>query len=243
MLRRLPVLALLLAVCATPVAAESLPSDAVHIVSPRPGGVLRAGDELTLEWRARDRSTRFEEWEAFLSLDDGATWTARLTPHLDRRLNRVEVTLPDIPSRHARLLLRFGDERHELEYLAPFELVVAPRSSWLPAAPARLAPARGEAARPGGGGVTEWVDGPRDGSAFVHYRAPERSGFAPIVAPAVDRSAAATLDERSPSAGAALLRKVVPRFADEVAPISFPASSLLDRAGVDRLALHGRRNE
>ncbi|MEZ5313174.1 MAG: hypothetical protein R2862_05705 [Thermoanaerobaculia bacterium] len=74
-------------------------------------------------------SARFDEWEAFLSLDGGRDYSIRLTPHLDAEVRSFAVTLPDFETEEARLLLRFGDGRNEIEEEMPwtFAIVAATR--------------------------------------------------------------------------------------------------------------------
>jgi len=170
---RLPLLlasALALGAAAAPAPAAT--PAAVEIVSPAAGATLAAGSRALVEWRPAPGATpAFEEWEAFLSLDGGASWPFRLTPHLDRARSRFEVELPPVPAERALLLLRFGDEREEAELAAPVELRLLPARGALAASRPRLAAAPGESARPGGAGVVGWVDGPRDGRRTVRWEA------------------------------------------------------------------------
>ena len=111
LLRRLAT-ALLTAGLTAGVARAQPTEPPVRLLSPADGAVLAAGSTATLEWAPPGgplRSTgseRWEEWEAFLSLDGGASYTVRLTPHLDRELYRVGFRVPDLPTRSGRLLLR-----------------------------------------------------------------------------------------------------------------------------------------
>ena len=73
--------------------------------------------------------------------------------------------MPAIPTHDARLLLRFGDERHETFVELPQRFTIA-EALW--AAPlfgggARLAARPGEPALPGHAGVVAWVEGSRQG--------------------------------------------------------------------------------
>lgn len=195
--------------------AVSVPPGAIEIVSPRAGDALVAGGKMRVEWRADD-ALAFEEWEAFLSLDGGATWPLRLTPHLDRRLRRVEVDLPEVPTRDARLLLRFGDEREERELELAARLTITEPASRLALerrAPVRYAAAPGEAARPGVAGVAEWVEGPRDGSRIERVRALDGGRFADgarLVAG--DESLAALPPEPVPQVAPSAAAAASPRF-------------------------------
>jgi hypothetical protein len=160
---------------ATPTAAT--PAVPVRLLAPGEGTVLRAGSTATLDWAplgSLARQGEWEEWEAFLSLDGGATYTVRLTPHLDRRLSRITFRVPDLPTPNGRLLLRVGDEQRERAFELPERLTIAgpstiPAGAGLPVAGAleltRTVWRRGEPARPGEPGVLVWVEGSRDGGS------------------------------------------------------------------------------
>lgn len=140
---------------------------AVRLLAPADGAVLSGGATATLAWEPGPGMSLdgADEWEAFLSLDGGATWPVRITPHLDLSLRRVTFPVPSVPSDDVRLLLRVGDEQSE----APFEVpgtftitaITANPSALLPAAVTRYA--TGESALPGGRGVVAWVEGNRSG--------------------------------------------------------------------------------
>ena len=218
---------------------------AVELVAPAAGTALAAGGQVELAWRpAGDAPLRFEEWEVFLSLDGGGSWPFRLTPHLDGTRRRAVVELPPFASPDARFLFRFGDERDEREVLLPHAFAIAPARAPVAAAPIRLAPRRGEAARAGQRGVAWWVEGPRSGASSRTWATAEL---------AAGLDAAARLDalrlglepaerdgERPPAAlpppvGVAdpAVWKLFPLLAAAAPP---PRSS-------DLLALHVRRNQ
>ncbi|HEV2851857.1 MAG TPA: hypothetical protein VHC97_03545 [Thermoanaerobaculia bacterium] len=161
-------------------AAWALPAP-VELVSPRPGATLLAGSEADLEWAPLEPFVQLagiEEWEAFLSFDGGETYPVRITPHLDRDLRRVRWQVPGVPTDHARILLRLGDERREtyLELPQRFSIAAAPgmeRTFTL----ATVAPAAGEPALPGHPGVAAWVEGSRRGGSLRQRVAPERPSW------------------------------------------------------------------
>ncbi len=154
----------------------------VAVTSPLATAPLRAGETVLLAWEALpelERLERFEEWEAFLSLDDGGRYPVRLTPHLDIDQRSFAVTLPQFAAKRARLLLRFGDEVEEFEYELPGEFEILPARQLNPE-PAALARGRGEPARlgdPRDPGVAIWVEGSRAGEA-VRTVAAARDGTA-----------------------------------------------------------------
>jgi hypothetical protein len=154
------------------VGAQSPP---IEILAPIDGQTLVAGSDVELVWApAALRAEHPEEWEVFLSLDGGRTWSARITPHLDWDKRRTRFRVPPTPSRQVRLLFRMGDEREERAFLLPLRLAieVAPGAALSLAGPglagADAAGGRsltaGEAALPGEPGVRMWVEGPRDGA-------------------------------------------------------------------------------
>ncbi|HEV7785831.1 MAG TPA: hypothetical protein VGQ28_10880, partial [Thermoanaerobaculia bacterium] len=148
---------------------SGLPS-LIRLEAPRAGETLRAGDTAEMAWEPFSQLATLshaEEWEAFLSFDGGATYPVRITPHLDLALRRVRWQVPAIPTNDARLLLRFGDERHETTVELPQRFAIA-EAPW--AAPlfggARRAALPGEPALPGRPGVVAWVEGSRQGGAL-----------------------------------------------------------------------------
>ncbi len=157
---------------AAPAAAARPEEPAVRLLSPADGTVLAAGALATLDWapstelarpaRGANGEKTWEEWEAFLSLDGGATYPVRITPHLDRELRRVTFRVPSFPTRNGRLLLRVGDERRELAFELPqrFTIAGAPGTQEIFVENALR---RGEPARAGEPGVLSWVEGSRHG--------------------------------------------------------------------------------
>lgn len=142
----------------------------VEMLTPRHGATLVAGSAAELEWRAAgsfDRFPQVEEWEAFLSLDGGATYPVRITPHLDQDLRRIRWQVPPVATPDARILLRFGDEHKEtaVELPARFAIAASPavETGFLLA---RLAATEGEAALPGKNGVAAWMEGSRRGGGL-----------------------------------------------------------------------------
>ncbi len=133
-----------------------------RLVAPAAGYVLTAGSLAAVEWEGTVPLAGAEEWEAFLSLDGGRSHPLRITPHLDLSVRRFTFRVPAFPTQDARVLLRFGDERREIEVETPQRFAIVPGSGG--AAPAsRISLSRGERALPGEGGVVFWVEGARDG--------------------------------------------------------------------------------
>jgi hypothetical protein len=157
-------------------ASSAVPAP-VRLVAPADSGTLRAGSIAELAWEPLEPFNllaKADEWEAFLSLDGGAHYTLRITPHLDRDLRRVLWQVPATPTRDARLLLRFGDEHLETAYEVPqrFSITASPEAVFA-AVPVRLANGRGEPAIPGQAGVVAWVEGTRRGGGARQVEAAE----------------------------------------------------------------------
>jgi hypothetical protein len=179
------------------------PMAPVALVAPAAGATLTAGTTAELEWAplaGYARLARVEEWEAFLSLDGGATYPVRVTPHLDQDLRRVRWQVPATPAADARLLLRFGDERREVAIELPqrFAIVASPATtpSFLLA---RVSPTPGEAPLAGEPGVVAWVAGTRRGGALRQVVAAARPGWQARVEPASPADETAMLaDGRAP---------------------------------------------
>jgi hypothetical protein len=183
-----------------------------RLMAPAAGEELTAGSLATVAWEELALPPHTEEWEAFLSVDGGRTYPLRVTPHLDIGIRRFSFRVPDLPTREARLMLRFGDERREVGFEAPqrFAIVPGPRH-WAP--PPRRVLSPGEAARKGGRGVALWVEGSRDGAGLREVAAvgdspaltrvePARSLALPLLWPAPDRASlplpAASRDDPPP---------------------------------------------
>ncbi len=142
-----------------PEAGEARPSNRhlrfasapVTVTSPLFTEPLRAGETILLAWEALPELGRhegLEEWEAFLSLDDGGRYPVRVTPHLDIDQRSFAVTLPQFAATRARLLLRFGDEVRRVRVRATRRIRDSNRATAdLRARRARPRPRRAGAAR------------------------------------------------------------------------------------------------
>jgi hypothetical protein len=174
----------------------------VELVSPQPRAVLAAGSTALLEWAPQGGLKQLawaDEWEAFLSLDGGRSYPVRITPHLDLDLHQASWAVPAAPSSDVRLLLRFGNERREVEIELPQRFSIA-ASPWLPAPdePALWVARRGEAARPGEAGTVLWAEGSRRGTgrrlvaaASYTWRRPHRRRR-PVLSPEATAGLAAS---------------------------------------------------
>ncbi|HEX6901065.1 MAG TPA: hypothetical protein VF789_15180 [Thermoanaerobaculia bacterium] len=163
-LRRFFSLACLAATLLAPAGFAMEENVPVRLLAPAAGAVLTAGSSAEIAWEPLAPLPGVEEWEAFLSFDDGVTYPVRVTPHLDRDLQRVHWRVPAVPAKQVRLLLRFGDERRETYVRLPqrFSIVASPgmeRDLLL----ARVSPIAGEPALPGERGTVSWVEGDRRG--------------------------------------------------------------------------------
>ncbi len=159
---------------ALPGAASAAPY--ARLVAPEDRSEIAAGSLAAIEWApeaglaALAALDHVEEWEAFLSVDGGKTYPLRITPHLDAHIRRFVFRVPYLPTREARLLLRFGDERREVEQETPhlFAIAVEPgaRPPLEPFVP-KTSLSRGERARRHSGtGVLIWVEGSRHGGGL-----------------------------------------------------------------------------
>jgi len=232
--------------------AETAP---LELVSPAAGATLPGGERVLLEWRSPAGDVDFGEWEAFLSLDGGASYPFRLTPHLDAAHRRVLVEIPPFATGTARFLLRFGHEPEEAEredgreaereesVLVPGLWRIAAPASSAVSTPRRWARAPGEPARPGDAGVAFWVEGDRDGRRRTSWQAATAglSGPDPGALTASEHALACSEPESRP-APHALPERGADATGSEGAPL---ARAALSRSppSTDRLALHVRRNE
>ena len=107
-------------------AAEALPAP-LRLVEPAAEARLVGGSLAVLEVAVEPGAPAPREWEAFLSFDDGDTFPVRLTAHLPISTRRVAFRVPGGFSGNARILLRCGDERDEVESpLVPIRLDTHP---------------------------------------------------------------------------------------------------------------------
>lgn len=241
-LGRAALVALAAGLVATASAAAEAPL-AVRLLSPAPGDPLPAGGTAVLAWEAEGLPPGVEEWEAFLSLDGGATYPFRVTPHLDRRITRFLFQVPSLPTAGARLLLRFGDEHREREVDAGFNLTIAPSPVPPIYTPAKVHRGAGEAARPGLEGTVAWIEGPRDGSRVrrVVARRELLTSAASFALAAGGEGPAAEAQESEPlpaGTGRTVCGGSLPLASSATSRRRPPSLAVLDR-----LALLGRRNE
>ncbi len=240
MRRHLLLPALLLALALGAVAPAAGLAGRIALEAPRAGVTLRAGDTAELAWQPEEPFApgQAEEWEAFLSVDGGATYPVRITPHLDLRLRRVRWQVPAIPTDDARLLLRFGDERRETTVELPqrFAIAESPWTAPLFGVAARSAALPGEPALPGKPGVVAWVEGSRQGGDLrAVVAAPPLQLEDAFRTPAAGRQTAVLATEGAPlqlaavpaASGAALPFPRRPRFAAGLAATLPPLDILL----------------
>ena len=227
---------------------------AVRLLSPRNGATLVAGSTAELEWTPLEAFAdldEVEEWEAFLSVDAGKTYPMRITPHLDQDVRRIRWQVPSFPTKDARLLLRFGDEREETSVELPVQFSIEAPETALPTWESTLQLAHwaeepGESALPGQPGVVAWIEGSRRGESARQVVAAGstssmRERFDPSSAPGELAEVASTT--RPPGSPA--------RIASKAAGSAFPAArpASLARAGAapslssDILLLTQRQNE
>ena len=219
----------------------------VRLAAPLHGATLQAGSLAVLAWEPLDSFDRFrrvDEWEAFLSLDGGAHYPIRITPHLDRDLRRILWQVPHIPTRDARLLLRFGDEEQEAGFELPERFAISGTASLFEALTASPASAPGEPARPGDAGVVFWAEGSRRGGGLHQVVAKDTAGLAAgqSIAPSESCRLALESEDSIPDPAPPLAGRAI-RF-----PAARPtASRLSDRAAwpapIPILLLIPRQNE
>ena len=78
-----------------------------------PGAEVSAGQVVDLAWSGLPAG--IEEMEILLSLDDGRSFPIRVTPELDARERRYRWRVPELSAAHARLRIRLGGGRTEIE--------------------------------------------------------------------------------------------------------------------------------
>jgi len=213
-------------------------AESLRVVAPASGATLRGGSFAELRWTSARLPPAAEEWEAFLSVDGGKYYAFRVTPHLDIKLRSFTFVVPNVDTRNARILIRTGDEVHELHFESRDSFSIVRDAKAEESLPRVLESARGEAARDGDPVVLAWADGARDGSDVT------RQSSTPIPYPTLDDStivATATFVAVPP--GANLLFTPVPtsRLRVVVRPTHLQKAEPLPIA-VDLLLACRRRN-
>ncbi len=93
-------------------AAASATLHAQVSVSPPTFGTVRAGETARIEWRGLPRGV--EELELLLSIE-GRESPIRVTPQLAAEAGLLLWQVPNLPSRRARLAIRYGLDGEEIE--------------------------------------------------------------------------------------------------------------------------------
>ena len=155
-------LAVALFACASFARAESL-----RVVAPANGATLRGGSFAELRWTSAQLPPKAEEWEAFLSVDGGEYYAFRVTPHLDIQLRSFTFVVPNVDTNNARILIRTGDEVHELHFESRNSFSIVRDAKAEQVLPRMLPSGRAEAARDGDPAVLAWADGARNGSGIT----------------------------------------------------------------------------
>jgi hypothetical protein len=88
-----------------------------------PGPEVAAGQVIELSWG--ELPAGVHEMEILLSLDDGRHFAVRVSPELDAHERSFRWRVPNLPAGRARLRMRLGRERAEIETesSAPFRIV------------------------------------------------------------------------------------------------------------------------
>ncbi len=110
-------------------AAASALSARVSVTAPA-FGTVRAGETATIEWRGLPRGV--EELELLLTIE-GRDLPVRVTPRLAAGAGALLWRVPNLPSRRARLTIRYGLDAEEIEGAASASFEILPAASEPPA--------------------------------------------------------------------------------------------------------------
>lgn len=100
-------------------------------VSPPTFGTVRAGETARIEWRGLPREV--EELELLLSVE-GREFPIRVTPQLAAGTGLLLWRVPNLPSRRARLAVRYGLDGDEIESEPGAAFEILPAEGEAPAA-------------------------------------------------------------------------------------------------------------
>jgi hypothetical protein len=111
-----------LVLLAAPVLGEDGPDQRVRLLAPAAGQALAAGETITVRWSGIPAAA--DELELLLTVDGGEL-PLRLTPQLSPGGGGFRWVVPNLPSRRARLTLRYGLHGREVVSLPgePFRIV------------------------------------------------------------------------------------------------------------------------
>lgn len=144
----------------------------VRLVEPAAHVEVLAGSTVSIAWEAGNIPAGIEEWEAFVSIDGGKTYPVRITPHLDAGIHRFNWIVPSLPGADLSILLRFGDEREEVEF--PFASRLRISGSVIGETFRSTRFVQRAAEDDHGRVLTEWVEGSREGAGLHHVVADPR---------------------------------------------------------------------
>ncbi|MEA2415077.1 MAG: hypothetical protein QOI58_1734 [Thermoanaerobaculia bacterium] len=153
-------------------------AESLRVVAPANGATLRGGSFAELRWTSAQLPPKAEEWEAFLSVDGGKYYAFRVTPHLDIQLRSFTFVVPNVDTRNARILIRTGDEVHELHFESRDSFSIVRDAKAEQPLPRLSQSGRGEAAREGDPAVLAWTDGERNGSGATRQSSAPASSAA-----------------------------------------------------------------
>jgi hypothetical protein len=153
-------------------------AESLRVVAPANGATLRGGSFAELRWTSAQPPAGAEEWEAFLSVDGGKYYAFRVTPHLDIQLRSFTFVVPNVDTRNARILIRTGDEVHELHFESRDSFSIVRDAKAEQPLPRLSQSGRGEAARDGDPAVLAWTDGDRNGSGATRQSSTPASSAA-----------------------------------------------------------------
>ncbi len=161
-------------------------AESLRVVAPANGATLRGGSFAELRWTSAQLPAAAEEWEAFLSVDGGKYYAFRVTPHLDIQLRSFTFVVPNVDTHNARILIRTGDEVHELHFESRDSFSIVRDAKAEQPLPRLSQSGRGEAARDGDPAVLAWTDGDRNGSGVTRQSSTPASSAA--LTPSIDAS-------------------------------------------------------
>jgi len=178
-------LAIALLACASLAQASGL-----RLVAPADDTTLRGGSFAEVRWTATQLPPVAEEWEAFLSVDGGRYYAFRITPHLDADLRHFTFVVPNVDTKHARILIRAGNEVQETHFESRGTFSIERNPDAEEPIAHVLTSGQGEAARDGDPAVVGWTSGARNGVAVAQHAALPKSHpyFAWRMSGAIDAS-------------------------------------------------------
>ena len=172
-------------------------AESLRVVAPANGATLRGGSFAELRWTSAQLPPKARSGKRFCRWMVGSTTPSAVTHHLDIQLRSFTFVVPNVDTRNARILIRTGDEVHELHFESrdsfsivrdakaeqPLPRLVRSRDAAKRRATAIPRSWRGRDGDRNGSGVTRQSSTPASSAALTRRLGGRRHGDVPVARP------------------------------------------------------------